>query len=153
VGSCGRWSRGAVRGVRRGAGRVEWRVEVGEFHLAQVLAGELGQLDQAGERIEGVAADQEVVLRSVGLAVHVPDGAGVVQQTDLGHPIVGRRDPLVGAILVGQQSQRLVGPGELQAPVVGWQAARSFGGFGSLSLTRSGDCYRGVSVRKGVRRL
>ena len=82
--------------------------------------------------------------------MHLPDGAGVVQQTDLGHAIVGGRDPLVGAVLMGQEAERLVGPGELQAPVVGWHVVRSFGGFGSLSPTGSGDCHRGVSVRKGV---
>jgi hypothetical protein len=68
---------------------VERRVEIRERNLARILAFELRQLEQAGQPVKRIAANQEVVLGAAACRCNGPDRAGVIQQPDLGHPIVG----------------------------------------------------------------
>jgi hypothetical protein len=58
---------------------VEGRVEVRELHLADVLAGELGQLTEARQRVQRVALDEQVVLRPARFVVDLADSAGLAQ--------------------------------------------------------------------------
>jgi hypothetical protein len=95
---------------------VEGRVEVGELHLADVLGRVLGEPAEARQRVEGIALEQEVVLRAAPLAVRLADRLDLVQQPHLGHAVVGGRHPRVAAVLVGEEAKVLVRPRELEAP-------------------------------------
>ena len=75
--------------VEEGLLGVEGGVEVGEFDFADVCAGELGELDEAGEGVEGVAADEEVVGGALGVRGGIADRAGVVEEADFGDAVVG----------------------------------------------------------------
>jgi len=79
---------------------VEGRVEICQLDLAQVLPSERGQLAETGERVEGVAADQEVVGRTV--PADLANGIDVVKEPNLSNPVVRGVEPLVGAVVVGQ---------------------------------------------------
>ncbi len=101
---------------------VEGRVEVGKVDLAEVVLGELREPGEARQSIEGVAADEQVIGRP--RLPNVSHDSHVMEEPDLGHPVVRRRHPLVGPILVGEEAPVLVGPGQLQATlVVGHHAA------------------------------
>jgi hypothetical protein len=97
--------------VLEGLPRVEGRVDVGELHLAEVLPSELRELGQAGERMEGVAMNEQVVGCSV--LADLAHSADVVKKTNLGYPVVGRLEPLLGAVIVSEKPQVLVRPGQL----------------------------------------
>lgn len=93
-------------------------VEIRKSHLPDQLVSELGQLTEARQRIEGIAADNQVVLGALASCSLLADGPSLVEESDLGDPVVGRRHPLVGAVFLGQQPQVLVGPGELEGSAV-----------------------------------
>ncbi len=96
--------------------RVEGRIEVGELDLAEVLRRELRQSGEAPQGVQGIAADEEVVPCPV--LADVTDGRHVVKEPDFSHSVVGRRHPLVPAILMGKQPKVLVRPGQLQATLM-----------------------------------
>jgi hypothetical protein len=101
--------------------------------VAVVLAGTLGQPNQAGEGVEGVAADEEVVGGAGFIRGNLADDARVVLLPDLGNVVVLGRDPLVGAVLVGEEAEVLVGPGELETALVGWHGG-NLGGWGRVAV-------------------
>jgi hypothetical protein len=61
-------------------------VEVGQLHLAQVLARELGEASQAAKGVQGVTADQQVILRT--LPADLTDRRRVIEEPNLSHPVV-----------------------------------------------------------------
>jgi hypothetical protein len=92
--------------------RVERGIEVGELDLAEVLPSKLRKSNQAGQRVEGITSDQQVVSGS-----SLPDradGSDVMQEPDFSDPVVGGVQPFVRAVLVGKQAQVLVRPGQLK---------------------------------------
>jgi hypothetical protein len=92
--------------------RVERWVDVGQLDLAQVLVPELGDGGQRGQRVQRVATDEQVVAGAFMVGGDLAHRGHVVQQPDLGHPVVARRRPLVRAVLVGEQSLVLIRPGQ-----------------------------------------
>lgn len=51
--------------------------------------------------------------------------AGVVEQADLGDTVIGGRDPPIGAVFLGEQPERLVGPRQLKATLMYWHGYSS----------------------------
>lgn len=96
--------------------RVEWRVDVDEFHSAAVLAAKLRHLSQDAQHIETVASEEKIVTLGVVL-VHLADGRIEVVDPDLR----GRRmvplhpDRLPVSVLGDEKKLILVGPGQLKA--------------------------------------
>ena len=60
--------------------------------------------DEVGVVLAGVATDEEVVGGALLGRGDRADGPGVVEKADLGDAVVLRRDPLVGAVLVGEET-------------------------------------------------
>ena len=73
--------------------------------LAEVLAPELGQAGQAAQGVESAATDQEVAASPI--ATDLANDRDVIEQAHLGDPVVGRRHPLVRAVLTSEQAKVL----------------------------------------------
>jgi hypothetical protein len=110
---------------------IERRVEVRELDLAQVLARELGKARQTPQGVQRVAADEQVVSRT--RTADLTDGGQIVEEADLGNPVVRRRHLLITTVLMGEQPERLVRPRQLKSTLVGTQREP----FSSQSRTHS----------------
>lgn len=86
---------------------VERRVEVGELDLAEVALGVRRDLGEAREGVQRIAPDEEI------LGGRIADRSRLVEESDLGDPVVGRRQPVPGPVLAGKQAPVLVRPGQL----------------------------------------
>jgi hypothetical protein len=96
---------------------IERRIEVGKPDLACVLSRKLGKAREAPQGVQRVAADEQVVSRTG--TVDRTDGRPIVEQADLGDPVVRRRYPLITPVLMGEQPERLIRPRQLKATLVG----------------------------------
>lgn len=106
----------AIVVVQERALRVEGRVDVRQLDLAPVVPSELWQPSEAGQGVEGVTLDQEVVRRPT--LADVTDRLHVLEQPNLGNSIVGRREPNVVAIVASEEGLLFVRPRELEPTLV-----------------------------------
>jgi len=95
---------------------IERWVEVGELYLAEVLVSELRQAGQAPQRVKSITSDQEIVPGSA--SPDRSDRRDVVKEPDFRDAVVRGCNPFVRAVLVRKQAELLVGPGQLEAPLV-----------------------------------
>src|SRR5450756_7349 len=77
---------------------IERRIEVCELDPAEILVRELRKARQTPQGVQRVAADEQVV--SYTRTADLTDGGQIVEEADLGNPVVRRRHPLM-ATLVG----------------------------------------------------
>ncbi len=105
---------------------VERRVDVDQFHLAEILLCVRRDLGKGIQHMHRVAGDQEVVISRSGkprwavFRSQCLETAHLVEESDLGHSIVRRVDEgvVVSSVPGGQESLVLVGPGEFETTLV-----------------------------------
>jgi hypothetical protein len=88
--------------LQEGLLSIERWVDIAELHLANVFTGKLWKACKAGQRVESITLDQEIIFSAAAVRPGLAVLADFGKQPDLTDSPVARWQPLVAAILVSE---------------------------------------------------